>query len=345
MTSPPSPIDDLGRFSVRPVPERTLGELLRLIAQSVRADAIQLGIDLGTGYRRDCFLAQGLDPCLPAGHVHTAPPFVILRESRVHRPPSPSGLVAAPDRVVQSPLALGTPGRRAAPRSGIGLLRGPDRPAFTSSERRALDRVLPHLDIALGLAFDLECARQRQISTQAMLEHANCGCLLLGQDGELLFGNRLALDLLGQMRARAERRLLLPSRAMQAQFDDALRRAARGEPATLVVPGPPVVALCFQAPLDLPSAGGAPAREIVLILRSPAAARLPESLAGHFRLTPAEFRLAAALAEGATLKACAHAWHRSYGTLRSQLKSLLEKTGTHRQSELIALLGAFRTPV
>ena len=68
---------------------------------------------------------------------------------------------------------------------------------------------------------------------------------------------------------------------------------------------------------------------------------MPEADGWHE--TPAEFRLCDALARGLSLKACAQQWNRSYDTLRSQLKSILAKTGTHRQPELIALLDTFRT--
>jgi DNA-binding CsgD family transcriptional regulator len=83
---------------------------------------------------------------------------------------------------------------------------------------------------------------------------------------------------------------------------------------------------------------------LTLTLRgSDHSSRLPESVVQHFGLTPAEFRLCAALADGVSLKACAQNWNRSYETLRSQLKTVLAKTGTHRQAELVALLDTYRT--
>lgn len=57
-----------------------------------------------------------------------------------------------------------------------------------------------------------------------------------------------------------------------------------------------------------------------------------------FRLTPAESRLAAALADGCTLIDAAKTLNISWETARTQLKAVFAKTNTHRQSELVALL-------
>jgi DNA-binding CsgD family transcriptional regulator len=61
-------------------------------------------------------------------------------------------------------------------------------------------------------------------------------------------------------------------------------------------------------------------------------------LAQTFGLTAAEAKLAAALATGARLEAVAEELGISRHTARSQLKAVFAKTGTHRQSQLVALL-------
>jgi DNA-binding CsgD family transcriptional regulator len=54
-----------------------------------------------------------------------------------------------------------------------------------------------------------------------------------------------------------------------------------------------------------------------------------------FGLTAAEARLAVALAQGETVEDYAGRTGRSMATVRSQLRSVFSKTGTHRQSELL----------
>ena len=340
-----SPTDVIGAFTGSAAPIQTLPDLLGLIAQSVQADMIQLGLDLGTGYRRDCFIEQEAEMCSLADD--TDPPFVVMRETRVRRRSNPSGLIAAPDWVDHRTLPVGTAGRRRAPRSGIALMRCSTRPAFKPSERRQLTQLLPHLNFALALACELERARQQEASALAALERAHCGFLQLSPAGAPLHGNRLAFELLEQARVRVGSRLRLPSPLLQERFDAALACATTPgcqSTYTVLAPGPPPVNLTLHPSTFGSASGGMRPASLTLTLRGPGyCAPLPEEAVQHFGLTPAEFRLCAALVDGVSLKTCAQDWNRSYETLRSQLKTILAKTGTHRQAELVALLDSFRT--
>src|SRR5208282_5868830 len=61
-------------------------------------------------------------------------------------------------------------------------------------------------------------------------------------------------------------------------------------------------------------------------------------LAKTFRLTPSEAKVACVIARGAPPDIAALELKISRETARNQLKSVFAKTGTHRQSELVALL-------
>lgn len=61
-------------------------------------------------------------------------------------------------------------------------------------------------------------------------------------------------------------------------------------------------------------------------------------LMGLFDLTPAEARIASSLAAGKTLQESAKNQSIQVTTARSYLEGIFRKTGTHRQSELVALL-------
>lgn len=65
---------------------------------------------------------------------------------------------------------------------------------------------------------------------------------------------------------------------------------------------------------------------------------------GYFGVSTAEAELAADMVHGLTLDQCALRRGRSIHTVRNQLRSLLAKTGTNRQSELVGLLAPFATP-
>jgi len=64
-------------------------------------------------------------------------------------------------------------------------------------------------------------------------------------------------------------------------------------------------------------------------------------LAQSFRLSPAEIRLCCALIEGYTLHEAAERLSITRETVRHRIKQIFQKTGTNRQSELIALLLRF----
>lgn len=294
-----------------------LSRILHLVADELDADAAHLGIDLGHGYRHGRF-------------VRDATPA----------PPECSDALADSGRVEACALAVGTPRRRDLPRSRITLLRNPDSIAFNRADRRRFALLLPHLNHALALAHEIDTLRQRETGIRAALERVPQGLVIVAADGEVLLANAQARALLAQSGTRVAGRLHWPSGTLARRFDAALAQAIRqpeGAPVVVPLAGRPAIVLCLQGN------GDAPATCSVLVRgTAPPQAALADALAGHFGLTPAEFRLCQALAAGQTLKACAQQWQRSYQTLRSQMKTVLAKTGAHRQAELLDLLQAYR---
>ncbi len=61
-------------------------------------------------------------------------------------------------------------------------------------------------------------------------------------------------------------------------------------------------------------------------------------LSGLFDLSPAESRVAQKIVEGGSVEEIATAGNLSRETVRNQIKSVLAKTGTSRQAELVGLL-------
>jgi DNA-binding CsgD family transcriptional regulator len=79
-----------------------------------------------------------------------------------------------------------------------------------------------------------------------------------------------------------------------------------------------------------------------MITLTPAVARPGpdmQLLMNVFRLTAAEAKLASLIAEGISPEAAAKTLDIAPATARTQLKAIFAKTATHRQSELVALLG------
>jgi DNA-binding CsgD family transcriptional regulator len=61
-------------------------------------------------------------------------------------------------------------------------------------------------------------------------------------------------------------------------------------------------------------------------------------VADGFDLTDREAAVAVLIAEGLSLEEVARHLRIQRGTVRNHLKGVFEKTGTHRQAELVALL-------
>jgi DNA-binding CsgD family transcriptional regulator len=61
-------------------------------------------------------------------------------------------------------------------------------------------------------------------------------------------------------------------------------------------------------------------------------------LRNRFRLTPAEARLVLRLVTGDSLQSAAKALGVKYGTVRTHLKTVFQKTGTRRQAELVIVI-------
>jgi DNA-binding CsgD family transcriptional regulator len=76
---------------------------------------------------------------------------------------------------------------------------------------------------------------------------------------------------------------------------------------------------------------------IALMVELPPAPRGLDTWAAAFRLSPAETRLWAALSAGRRLIDIAEESGVSVNTVRVQLRTLFQKTGVHRQADLLRL--------
>lgn len=75
-----------------------------------------------------------------------------------------------------------------------------------------------------------------------------------------------------------------------------------------------------------------------IFIRDPELPITAERLCDLFGLTRTEAAVAAALGRGRSLEEIAAGMGIGLGTVRSHLKHILAKTGTHRQAEAVALL-------
>lgn len=98
----------------------------------------------------------------------------------------------------------------------------------------------------------------------------------------------------------------------------------------------PLQVMLYPLGRDAVLCGSAAAMFIV----DPAKSPVPDNdlLGLFYGLTPAEARLAGALAQGATVEEYGAMHRLTANTVRTHLKRALSKTGTHRQSQLVRLV-------
>lgn len=221
-----------------------------------------------------------------------------------------------------------------------------DQERFDRSELDSLEAVFPHL--ARAAQFSVRLAMARAEGALYAFDQMACGGVLLGSRGRVLKVNASAARMMGRGIDVAADRVVVTdaaaNTALQAMVETALAsdllKRERVRPTVVIDRRERGPLIAYAIPLrggirDLFTPGRA-----LLVLEEPEARRQVSgaALASSFGLTPAEVRLATALAEGKDLKAAAEERGVTIGTVRSQLKSLMAKTDTRRQAELVGLL-------
>lgn len=170
--------------------------------------------------------------------------------------------------------------------------------------------------------------------------------LLLDIRGEVLQANQAAERLFGPDLQIVGRRIVSFDHAATGALDRALHDLLWTRTASALMPPVllprrdrrPVVA----CPMRIDHVTGAPlgdCQAIVVLVDLDRQERPPHAvLRACFGLTSAEANMAASLAAGATLEGAADQLGISKETARSQLKAVFDKTQTHRQAELVALM-------
>jgi DNA-binding CsgD family transcriptional regulator len=224
---------------------------------------------------------------------------------------------------------------------------------YTPQEVDDLRRLLPHLQRAWNLGTRLAQLEVERAATLHSLDLLPQGVYVLDGLGRLVIANEEGRRILdahdGLSSQHGELRAAQPSLTRRLQRSLAQVALLKGAaPPALTLPRPsgarPYAARVVPLPASLKSAPGRPA--VLLFVteterRPTGDARL---LAELYSLTPAEARLALALAAGESLQEIAAGLAVSSNTVRTQLRHVFEKTGVARQAELVSLILATAVP-
>jgi len=222
------------------------------------------------------------------------------------------------------------------------------RERFASPEMEAMAHLLPHMRRAAQVASRLALAKGEGMLDA--FDNMCCAAILLSCTGRVHRYNRHTAQYLNR-EVRIVQGCLT---TCNNNSNGALQRligSALGTPGKTPLHGQTLATITRRDPgkrplfaLAMPIVGAAQdvfqhSRAMILLIDPDAQLSPPELILRHgFSLTPAETRLAVALATGVTVNEFAEKQHIAVGTARFQLKSIMAKTSTHRQADLVALL-------
>ncbi|WP_428376124.1 helix-turn-helix transcriptional regulator [Lichenicoccus sp.] len=226
----------------------------------------------------------------------------------------------------------------------VSLHRPLGRGAFAPAEVEMLDALRPHILRAASVAARLRLERAHVAA--GLLQTIGMPAAVLGPGAGVLATNEL-VESCPHLRAAAFSRLRLQRPADQRWLVDILARIERNGPLPPAAKLSLLLGAAGQAPDSVlhvvPLRGEArdlmaPAIALVVVTAlRPRRAPSCDMLTALFSLTASEAKVARALMN-LSLDQVAAASNLSRETVRTQLKAVLHKTGTRRQSELLMLL-------
>jgi DNA-binding CsgD family transcriptional regulator len=229
------------------------------------------------------------------------------------------------------------------------LQRGLDQGAYRKANIDLLDKLRPHLARASLMAARLFLEEAR--GTVSAMAAIGLPSALLIAGGRVLATNRLFDDMSSVFVPTAFGNLAIANPEADRIFQDAIAEIGGEENPS--VRSIPLAAADGRAPMIIhvvPLRRSAQdifsGAEFMVMASEVSVSSLvpnPTILSGLFDLTPAEAKLARALTSGVSLKAAAEEQGIKFSSGRSYLERILVKTGTHQQSELVALLKSATT--
>jgi DNA-binding CsgD family transcriptional regulator len=234
----------------------------------------------------------------------------------------------------------------------LSAWRGGTAGEFDAETLHLFECALPHLRAAQDIRCELANAKLRAARAEAALEHTFAAAFLLDAAGRVVHMNRPGEAMIsfpdGVMLRR--NRIIATNASQQSQLKALIACALSTAQASAMQTGGaialerssgrrPLFVRVLPLRVEL-TAGHTPSGHALLLITDPDAAVKDPAilLKSLFSLTTAEIAVATNLRAGFTLVEIAAVRRVSLETIRSQVKSLLQKTNTRRQSDLILLL-------
>ena len=234
----------------------------------------------------------------------------------------------------------------------LGMVRRKSKGSYEARELKLLERAIPHLQRTMQILLQLGALQARQAAGEALWDLLPFGVLILDEAGRILWANRAGEGIAAAndglavrggclTAASAEENATLARLIREAALTATGQGMAAGGALSLTRPSLRRPFAVLVAPLRI--------ARTVMQSRQPAVAVLvsdpevkpqpaPELLAQLYGLTAREAELVTLLLDGLDLNDVAERLALSMNTVRTHLREVFHKTGTHRQSELVALV-------
>jgi DNA-binding CsgD family transcriptional regulator len=223
----------------------------------------------------------------------------------------------------------------------VGMHRGRRQTTFDGGKLSALSEDIVHLRRMLGFRGRLKDAKRQTDRLSGALNSLGNPNLILSPTGQLLYANASGEELLRQEDGLKIRNGMLEasSASDNKQLRLAIARAADAQnPAATAVAVPRAVSPELNLSLVGTTAGGVHQVLVEIAAEPGASASVNQRVRELFGLSKAETDIATSLASGRTLDEIACDRGCAVATVRSQIKSVMQKMGCRRQSDVVRLI-------
>jgi len=283
-------------------------------------------------------------PLIKSGAVGFVEPDVLLPRAELEQSDMYRALIAPGGYRHPGIVALTCTLRRF---EGISFWRTGDEGPLGSDSIRLLELLVPHIQSAMDIRYALGTAELRSAASESIADASGTPAFLLTEHGQIFHLNAAARELLRKEDGLIERNNVLCAAmgTMRKRFAAFLQQASWCGGAFAGFPT--AKPLAMERPSGrralqlLASPVSGPGIATVLLLATdpeePVILR-DDALREHYRFTAAETEVANGLLTGYSLDEIAALRKVKIGTIRDQIKSMLSKTGTSRQMEMVKLL-------
>jgi DNA-binding CsgD family transcriptional regulator len=235
----------------------------------------------------------------------------------------------------------------------VDLLRGPEQPPFDESDKSLFRSILRHVSLSLENHWTLLGAQELNQALRSVMDGLAPAVFVVDSRGRVLLRSARCVDFLQQcpgvtvregslsVVSRTEERALLEA-ISETVHQSSLSAQGGDRVVTVSSPGDPRPAVLLVRPAGKLAVDDSRRQEFAALVVAkspyePAHDMRQCAFSRIYELTPAQARLAGLILAGHRLAESAQVLSVSENTVRSHLKQIYQKTGTHGQLDLVRL--------